>query len=61
MVNVIVMGASCWLMALVLFMVDPMEFNPSPFLQGVVWLAYGFWCFGIVWSDSKEKKKNNSN
>lgn len=55
--NVIMMGLSCLAMAFVLFAAAPLEFDPDPILQGIVWLGFGGWCFGIVWSDKNERER----
>ena len=42
-------GVACAIMAMVFFAADPMDFEPDPALQGLVWLGFAIWCFATAW------------
>ncbi|UCI24001.1 hypothetical protein [Mesorhizobium sp. B2-8-5] len=44
-----IIGIGCFCMAFVLFAVDPLEYNPDPDLQALVWAGFGIWCFVTAW------------
>ncbi|MEQ8866460.1 MAG: hypothetical protein RIC54_23825 [Thalassobaculum sp.] len=44
------LGIAMLLMAIVVGTQDPLDFDPDPLLQGLVWFGFSVACFMVAWS-----------
>ncbi|MEQ8395015.1 hypothetical protein [Thalassobaculum sp.] len=50
MERLVALGIAMLLMAIVVGTQDPLDFDPDPLLQGLVWFGFSVACFMVAWS-----------
>jgi hypothetical protein len=46
----VLIGVAALSMAFILIWADPIDFDPDPDLQALIWVAFGISCFAVAWS-----------